>query len=169
MKAPFLCGLAAALLLYMQASAAAVVVQRVIDGDTVVLEGGERVRLLGVDTPELKHPLAQVRAFAREASDFTRREIEGKNVRLEYDWDRKDHYGRTLAYVYREPDGFFLNVEIIKQGYGFAYTRFPFKFLEDFRAAERAAREGNAGLWSDAGFPNAERNSKIKPHKEKTS
>lgn len=124
-------------------------VARVIDGDTIQMEGGERVRLIGVDTPETVHPSKPVERFGKEASDFTRRTVEGKKVRLEYDQERKDKYGRTLAYVYLE-DGTFLNAEIIKQGYGFAYTRFPFKYLEEFRNYERQARERGVGLWGDS-------------------
>jgi micrococcal nuclease len=71
---------------------------------------------------------------------------EGKEVRLEYDWQKRDKYGRLLAYVYLM-DGTFLNAEIIKQGYGFAYTHFPFKYLEEFRRFEREARENGRGLW----------------------
>ena len=70
-----------------------------------------------------------------------------KKVRLEYDWQRKDKYDRTLAYVYLE-DGTFVNAEIIKQGYGHAYTRFPFKYLEEFREYEKEARENGRGLWA---------------------
>lgn len=66
---------------------------------------------------------------------------------LEYDQDRMDRYGRTLAYVFLV-DGTFLNAEIIKQGYGFAYTRFPFKHLEAFRKFEREARENGRGQWA---------------------
>lgn len=123
---------------------------RVIDGDTIVVEidsKQEKVRLIGVDTPETVHPNKPVEYFGKEASKFTKSMVEGKKVRLEYDWQRRDKYGRLLAYVYLE-DGTFLNAEIIKQGYGFAYTRFPFKYLEDFRQYEREARENNRGLWS---------------------
>jgi len=74
--------------------------------------------------------------------------VEGKKVKLEYDWQRKDRYGRTLAYVYLE-DGTHLNAEIIKQGYGFVYTKYPFKYLEEFRKYERKAREEGKGLWDD--------------------
>jgi len=119
---------------------------RVVDGDTIILDGYERVRLLGVDTPETKHPKKPVQYFGKEAYEFTKRMVEGKKVRLEYDWQRKDKYGRTLAYVFLE-DGTFLNAEIIKQGYGFAYTRYPFKYLEEFRKYERNARENGRGLW----------------------
>jgi micrococcal nuclease len=65
---------------------------------------------------------------------------------LEYDQQRQDKYGRILAYVYLE-DGTFVNAEIIRQGYGFSYTRFPFKYLEEFRTLEREAREAKRGLW----------------------
>ena len=90
---------------------------RVIDGDTIILNNGERVRLIGVDTPETKHPRKPVEYYGKEASAFTKKMIEGKEVRLEYDWQRKDKYGRTLAYVYLK-NGTFLNAEIVKQGYG---------------------------------------------------
>lgn len=120
---------------------------RVIDGDTIVLEGNEKVRLIGVDTPETVHPNKPVEHFGKEASEFTKRMVEGKKVRLEHDWQRKDKYGRTLAYVYLE-DGTFLNLEIVKQGYGFAYTKYSFKFLEEFRQAEKEARKNNRGLWN---------------------
>jgi len=121
-------------------------VKRVIDGDTLLLTNGEKVRLIGVDTPETKHPQKPVQHFGKEAYLFTEKMVEGKEVRLEYDWQRRDKYGRLLAYVYLM-DGTFLNAEIIKQGYGFAYTKFPFKYLEEFREYEREARENGRGLW----------------------
>ena len=125
----------------------AVSVKRVIDGDTLLLTNGEKVRLIGVDTPETKHPQKPVQRFGQEAYLFTKRMVEGKEVRLDYDWQRRDKYGRLLAYVYLL-DGTFLNAEIIKQGFGFAYTRFPFKYLEEFRKYEREARENKRGLWN---------------------
>lgn len=123
-------------------------VVRVVDGDTIVLDGNEKVRLIGVDTPETVDPRKPVQYFGKEASEFTRRMAEGKKVRLEYDLDTKDRHGRTLAYVYLE-DGTFLNAEIIKQGYGFAYTKYPFKYMEGFRQYEREAREAGRGLWKE--------------------
>ena len=120
---------------------------RVIDGDTIELDGGEKVRLIGVDTPETKDPRKPVEYFGQEAYEFTKKLIEGKKVRLEYDQNKIDKYGRTLAYVFLE-DGTFVNVEIIRQGYGFAYTKYPFKYLEEFRAFEREARENRRGLWA---------------------
>jgi micrococcal nuclease len=120
---------------------------RVIDGDTIELEGGERVRLIGVDTPETVDPRRPVQYFGKEASAFTRRLAEGRTVRLEFGDETFDRYQRTLAYVYL-PDGTFLNAEIIRQGYGFAYTRFPFRYQEEFVRLERQAREEHRGLWA---------------------
>lgn len=120
---------------------------RVIDGDTIGIDNGEKVRLIGVDTPETKHPKKLVQYFGKEASEFTKRLCEGKPVRLEYDWQKKDKYNRILAYVYLE-DGTFINAEIIKQGYGHVYVKYPFKYIEEFRQYEREAREGEFGLWA---------------------
>ena len=121
-------------------------VKRVIDGDTIELANGEKVRLIGVDTPETKHPHKPVEYFGEEADRFTKKMVEGKKVRLEFDWQERDRYGRLLAYVYLT-DGTFVNAEIIKQGYGHAYTKYPFKYLEEFRQYEREARENKIGLW----------------------
>lgn len=123
------------------------VVERVVDGDTVIVAGVGSVRLIGVDTPETKHPAKAVERFGAEASEFLTGLVRGKLVRLEFDWQRKDRYGRTLAYLYLE-DGTFVNAEIVRQGYGFAYTKYPFQFLEEFRALEREAREASRGLWA---------------------
>jgi len=119
----------------------------VVDGDTLEVEGGERVRLIGVDTPETVDPRRPVQHFGKEASAFTRRMVQGKTVRLEYDQETRDQYDRTLAYVYLQ-DGTFLNAEIIRQGYGHAYTRFPFRYQEQFLALEREACEQGRGLWA---------------------
>jgi micrococcal nuclease len=123
---------------------------RVVDGDTIILNNGERVRLIGIDTPETKHPRKPVEYFGKEASAFTKKMVEGKEVRLEYDWQQRDKYDRLLAYVYLM-DGTFLNAEIIKQGYGHVYTKSPFKYLEQFRQYEKEARENKRGLWANKG------------------
>jgi len=122
----------------------------VIDGDTILLDGNEIVRLIGIDTPETKDPKIPVQYYGREAYEFTKRLVEGKKVSLAYDLNKKDKYGRTLAYVYLE-DGTFLNAEIIKQGYGFAYRYFLFKYFDEFKKYEIEARENEIGLWSDGG------------------
>ena len=122
-------------------------VTRVIDGDTIVVEVVGTVRLIGVDTPEPVHPREPVGCFGPEASAFTRSVATGQMVRLEYDVDRFDRFERTLAYIYL-PDGTFLNAALVQQGYGRAYTFFPFRYLEEFRALEREAREARRGLWA---------------------
>ena len=122
---------------------------RAIDGDTIIVDIAgvkERVRLIGVDTPETKHPRKPVQHFGKEAYNFTWRMAEGKKVRLEFDQNQRDKYKRLLAYVYLE-DGTFLNAEIVKQGYGHAYTKFPFKYMHEFRQYEREARMRKRGLW----------------------
>ena len=120
----------------------------VIDGDTIVLDGNEIVRLIGIDTPETKNPRKPVQYYGRDAYEFTKGLVEGKKVRLAYDLNKKDKYGRTLGYVYLE-DGTFLNAEVVKQGYGFAYRYFFFKYFDEFKQYEREARENAIGLWSD--------------------
>ena len=119
---------------------------RVIDGDTLELEGGERVRLIGVDTPESVDPRRPSEPFGEEAAGFTRRLAEGKSVRLESGDEARDAYGRSLAYIHL-PDGTLLNAEIIRQGYGRAYTRFPHPRLQEFVVLEREAREAGRGIW----------------------
>lgn len=130
-------------------------VLRVVDGDTIEIEQDGKpvkVRLIGVDTPETVHPSKPVEAFGKEASKFTSNLLKGESVYLEFDKDKADKYGRTLAYVYRAPDGLFVNLEIVRQGYGHAYTKYPFdaKMMEVFRHHEKAAREAGRGLWASA-------------------
>ena len=140
-------------------------VDRVVDGDTlkVTCPGNktDTIRLIGVDTPETKHPSKPVQYFGREASAFTKQMAQGKQVRLEFDqaFAAKGHrgvYGRLLAYVFvKQPDGlwFDLNAQLLAQGYAHAYTRFPFSRMEKFRRLEREAREAGRGLWAESGKP----------------
>jgi len=126
-------------------------VKRVIDGDTLLLDNGERVGLIGVYAP-VNRPHSSIeiaRHRYEKASAFVRSLVKpGDRIRLEYDWQREDEYGRILAYVFLE-DGTFLNEEVIKQGYGQVYTRFPFRYLDEFRRHEREARENKRGLWGE--------------------
>ncbi len=145
----FVCLLLAATLPLAAQQAETFLVTRVIDGDTIVLEGMGTVRLIGVDTPETVDPRRPVQRFGKEASEFTRALLAGRRVRVAYDQERTDRYGRTLAYVYLL-DGTFVNAEIVRQGYGLAYTRFPFKYLDAFRRHERDARQQQRGLWAPA-------------------
>ena len=128
---------------------------RVVDGDTVVLslDGVKtRIRLIGIDTPETVHPQKPVEHYGQEASTFLKNLLRGESVSLEYETEAAttDKYGRTLAYLYRAPDGLFVNAEIVRQGYGHAYTRFSFKYMEQFREYERIAREAGKGLWAES-------------------
>ena len=122
-------------------------VTRVIDGDTLILETLGRVRLIGVDTPETVHPSKPVEYFGLEASNFTKKLVEGKPVSIEFEGNRRDRFGRLLGYVYLE-DGVLVNAKIIQEGYGFAYTKYPFGKMDSFRRYEKEARENNRGLWN---------------------
>ena len=146
MRTKFVLALALLALTYAP-TASAQLVQRVIDGHTVAIQGVGTVRLIGVDTPETVDPRKPVERFGQEATTFLRAVVQNKVVRLDYDQQRIDKYGRILAYLYL-PDGIFVNAEIIKEGYGHAYTAFPFRFMEEFRGYEREARAANRGLWA---------------------
>ncbi len=127
-------------------------VVRVIDGDTVKIDyngKAKNVRLIGVDTPETVHPNKPVEAYGKEASNFTKNLLLGESVYLRFDAERTDTFGRLLAYVYRAPDGLFVNLEIVRQGYGHAYTQFPFKHIELFRYYGNRARISGKGLYGD--------------------
>jgi micrococcal nuclease len=121
-------------------------VRRVIDGDTFVLTDGAHVRLVGVDTPELERGGRPVQYYAEEARKFLTGLVQDKKVTLKIPWPRKDKYGRTLAYLYLE-NGTFVNAEIIKQGYGFAYTKYPFEYMDTFREYQKQAMRESRGLW----------------------
>ena len=127
-----------------------------IDGDTVKvyisnpprgLNKSETIRMLGVDTPETKHPSKPVEYFGREASEFTRRALLGKQVYLAFDWNLRDKYGRLLAYIYTA-QGQCFNVRLIREGYAHAYTHFTFQFMDEFRRFEQEARRAKRGLWN---------------------
>lgn len=121
-------------------------VTRVIDGDTVEIEGGERVRYIGIDTPETVDPRQPIQCFGVEASKKNKELVEGKTVRLEKDVTDRDKYGRLLRYVW--VDDLFVNLELVKQGFATSYSYPPdIKHQAEFLAAEREAREAGRGLW----------------------
>jgi micrococcal nuclease len=123
-------------------------VKRVIDGDTIQLVNGQKVRYIGINTPESVDPRRPVECFGKEASKRNKDLVEGKVVRLEKDTEDKDKYGRLLRYVYL-PSGAFINYEMVKQGYASVYTFPPnVKYTNKFRQAEKFAREKNVGLWA---------------------
>lgn len=138
-------------------------VSKAIDGDTIKLSNGDHIRLIGIDTPESRYNNKLVRdskrsrkdidsiiKMGKEASSFTRKLVEGKKVRLEFDIVRYDKYGRLLAYVYLE-DGTFVNARIMEEGYAQVMTIAPnVKHAQTFLKLEREAREKNKGLWKSA-------------------
>ncbi len=137
-----------------------ILVTRVVDGDTLKLGNGERLRLIGIDTPEMHdsnklyrdsqrnhQDVEQIKILGQRSYGFTRDLVEGKKVRLEFDLERKDKYGRLLAYVYL-PDGTFVNAEIVRQGFASLMTIPPnVKYSDTFRQFYQEARENNRGLW----------------------
>jgi micrococcal nuclease len=127
-------------------------VVRVVDGDTVVVESGghqERVRYIGVDTPESVKPGTPVQCFAKAASAENKRLVEGQEVRLVEDLEAHDRYGRTLAYVYRSSDGLFVNAELVRRGYGKPLTIPPnVQHAAELRRLAATARREGRGLWS---------------------
>jgi micrococcal nuclease len=123
-------------------------VERVVDGDTIVV-GSERVRLIGVDTPETKKPGTPVQCFGKKATAFTTRFIDGRKVRLELDAEPRDRYGRLLAYVIRTEDGRSLNAALVREGYARTLTIPPnVRHADEYARLARAAREHDRGLWS---------------------
>jgi micrococcal nuclease len=123
---------------------------RVVDGDTLELRDGTRVRLIGIDTPETVHPDFGDECYGDEASRFTERLLRpGDALRLVFDVERFDRYGRLLAYVHRAADDLFVNARIVARGYAYVETVPPnVAHAERFRRLARAARERDLGLWS---------------------
>ena len=127
-----------------------VLVVRVIDGDTVELENGDRVRYLGIDTPETVHPDKPVECYGPEATERNKELVEGKMVSLLQDGPDRDSYDRLLRYVF--VDGTFVNGDLVWGGYAYArsYGDVP-RFYQTLVQLERSAREGERGLWKACG------------------
>ncbi len=125
-------------------------VRRVVDGDTLLLESGARVRLIGADTPETVKPNHPVEPYGPEATEFTKQLIGSTDgeVRLQTDREQKDRFGRFLAYVF--VDDQMLNEELIRQGLATARTEFNYSssMKRRFRQAEEEARLAGRGIWS---------------------
>lgn len=126
-------------------------VSRVIDGDTIEIEGGQKIRYIGIDTPETVDPRTTLQCFGREASEKHREMVEGENVILEKDISETDKYGRLLRYVYL-PDsnsGIFINDYLVRNGYAHASSYPPdVKYQDQLRSAQQEAQSENRGLWS---------------------
>ena len=126
-------------------------VVRVIDGDTIEVccigWKRESIRYIGINTPETHHRTKGVEAYGKEAAEANRKLVAGKTVHLEFDVQRRDQYGRLLAYVYLE-DGTFVNAWLVEQGYAQVMTVPPnVRHQEMFLKLQREAREARRGLW----------------------
>ena len=139
-------------------------VRRVIDGDTIELSTGVKVRYIGVDTPETKHPSKQVERFGIEASEANKSLVEGKHIKIEFDAQKQDKYGRVLAYVY--VDTIFVNAWLVKNGLAKVSTYPPnVKYQELFTKLQQEARVAKRGLWapSSSKFAVEPKAEKVKP------
>lgn len=124
-----------------------VLVTRVIDGDTIEIEGGARVRYIGIDTPETVDPRKPVQCFGAEASQRNKELVEGKQARMEKDTSETDRYGRLLRYVFIGDT--MINLRLVAEGYAHAATFPPdVAHHREFLAAEREARSEQRGLWT---------------------
>ena len=120
---------------------------RVIDGDTIELEDGRRVRYIGIDTPETVDPQKPVQCYGKEAYLENKKLVEGKEIEMEKDISETDQYGRLLRYVWVE--GIFVNEYLVREGFAHAVTFPPdVRYQELFLEAERKAREEGRGFWS---------------------
>ncbi|MFA9262001.1 MAG: thermonuclease family protein [Undibacterium sp.] len=128
-------------------------VVRVVDGDTFEIEGGERVRLIGIDTPETVKPNSPVECFGKESSDHLKQLIEGKSVRLEKDKTDRDRYARLLRYVYLGDR--LVNEALVRDGFAKSVAYKPDTAKQAvFDRAEELARNEQAGRWNPAVCPN---------------
>ena len=122
-------------------------VKRINDGDTIILNDNRCIRYIGINTPEINHREKKAEPYAYKAKLFNKSILLKKKVRLEFDQERKDQYGRWLAYVFL-PDGRFINEEILKQGYGFFLSRYPNNRYDSMLLkAQLKAMLGKKGIW----------------------
>ena len=127
-------------------------VTRVTDGDTIEvsprIEGTEDVRLIGIDTPETAGSPRGGQPYSEKADEFSEQKLGGQRIGLRFDVEKKDQYGRLLAYVYL-PNGSMLNETLLREGYAQVATFPPnVRHLGSFESAQRMAREAERGIWS---------------------
>jgi micrococcal nuclease len=121
------------------------VVKRVIDGDTIILDDGRHVRLIGVDAPEIDSPYRKAEPFGEESRDYMKRLLERRIVTIKTSREPYDKYGRTLAYVYLGPT--MVNSLIVRDGYAKVYRRFRFPERNLFINYEKEAKAKGVGMW----------------------
>lgn len=123
-------------------------VVRVIDGDTIEIEGNKKVRYIGISTPELKDPRKPVGCFAQEAADENKKLVEGKEVSIQKDVSEVDKYKRLLRYVWVGDT--FINDYLVRQGFAQVSTFPPdVKYQQQFLEAQKEAQENKRGLWKE--------------------
>jgi micrococcal nuclease len=125
-------------------------VKKVIDGDTIILKNNDKVRFLGVNTPELGHGKFRDEPLANQALQFVKRKIQGREVRLKNERAQKDKYGRRLAQIYTQ-NGENIQTGLLERGLAFvvAIGEGEFEYIDGYIAAESKAREANKGVWGD--------------------
>ncbi len=123
------------------------IVKRIVDGDTVLLTDGRKLRYIGIDTPETVKPGVTPECYGHEASQKNKELVEGKGIEMVKDISEVDRYGRLLRYVY--VGDVFVNDTLIREGFAYASTYPPdVKYSEQFKDAERDAQTHSAGLWA---------------------
>ncbi len=131
-------------------------VRWVDDGDSIVLQDGRHVRYIGINAPEIQHADQNAEHFGNEAKSINKKLVFQKNVRLEYDREKRDRFGRTLAYVYLR-NGLFVNIEMIAQGAAyFLFLRPKTKHMSLFVKNQHEAMLAGKGLWQNWKESNAE-------------
>jgi micrococcal nuclease len=130
-------------------------IARVVDGDTIKLTDSRTVRLVEIDTPETKQPSEPIECYGREASQRTAELLPpGEPVRLTYEQDREDRYGRTLAHVHRVRDGLWINAELVRGGYAQVMIYEPNNLYEpELRALQVEAQRAARGMWGACRAP----------------
>jgi len=139
-----------------------VTVKRIVDGDTFVTRKGEKIRLLGINTPETRHDTSPAQPFGKEAKLALQKLIAGKQVRLSFDKEKQDRYKRTLAHVYLR-DGLWVNAELVRLGLAHVYT-----FVPNISAAKKLIRVEKQAIRQALGMWTNKRWSVLKPERLKT-
>jgi len=123
-------------------------VMKVIDGDTIVLDNGEVVRYIGIDTPEISVPVTALECYGPEATDKNKELVEGKQVRLARDIKNRDRYGRLLRYVYVDNSDIFVNLDLVKEGYARTLKIYPnISYAQEIEMAVAGAQAEHKGMW----------------------
>jgi len=123
-------------------------VRYVIDGDTIILTSGEKIRYIGIDTPEIDHEIKRAEPFGYAALNFNKKCVGSKGIRLEFDREKHDQFGRQLAYVF-SLDATFVNLELLRSGLATYLHKPPnLEYSEKFLQAQRQAMSDGKGMWN---------------------